>query len=118
MTVEERIQKRLLRRKLLLLHIGLTILMTLATVWAVEIFNLPSKVEDAVIPVLVLLMLAHALWSKYQDTSYRIIQEEMQRGDLSAHYEKPKHHIVIDDDGELTEIMDDEAPHVKQKRIE
>lgn len=118
MTVEERIQKRLLRRKLFSLHAGLTILVALATVWAVDVFNLPDKTQEIIIPAAVLLLIAHGLWSKYQDGVERIIREEMQRGEPGDFYEKPKHHMAIDDDGELTEIVDDEAPREKHKRIE
>lgn len=117
--LQDRIDKRLRRRKLLSLHVGLTILIALATVWAVEVFNLPSKAEDIVIPAAVLLLIAHVLWSKYQDAANTIIQQETLREQQMDAYEKPKHHMAVDDDGELTEVIYDENDlEEKSKRSE
>jgi hypothetical protein len=117
--LQDRIERRLQRRKLLTLHVGLTILVALTVVWAVDVFNLPSKTQDVIIPAAVLLLIAHLLWTKYQDSGEAIIRQEIQREQQGDLYEKPKHRMAIDDDGELTEIVyDQDAWEEKPKRAE
>jgi len=107
-SLNNRIEKRLRRRRFFFLHAGFTVLLTLAVLWAVDVFNLPPKTQDIVIPAAVLLLIAHLLWSKYQDTNDAIIQQELRRERQYQQMEKPKRHLMVSDDGELSEVVEDD----------
>lgn len=106
--IEHRVEKRLRRRKHLFIHLALTLLFVLAATWFVDLFGAPRQIEDVVIPAAVLLFVARALWYIYQESGSFIIQQETERERYAEQAEKPKHHLAIGEDGELTEIAYDE----------
>jgi hypothetical protein len=103
---EKRIQNRLKRVKRLFVHLALTLMIVLGIIYAVDQLGISARIEDDMIPIVVLLFIAHALWVMYQEAENFITQQETQRAD--APEEKPKHYLALDDDGELTEIIEDE----------
>jgi len=115
----ERIEKRLSRMKRLFIHLALTIFFALAVMWSVNQLSAPARLEDDLIPVAVLAFIAHALWVTFCEAKYFIISQEMQR-EQHTDVEKPKrgNHLVIDDDGELTEVLDEDTWKQKLKREE
>lgn len=107
---QKRIQKRLNRMERLFTHLAVTLVITLGIVYGVEYLGIPAQTEDAIIPIVVLLFIAHALWVMSSEAKHFIIQQET--GQASSSYnnedeEKPKRLLALDDDGELTEIIDD-----------
>jgi hypothetical protein len=78
---------------------------------------------EFLIPVVVLVYIAHALWIGYQGASSFIVQQaierERRRTDAET-AEKPKrgNRLILDDDGELVEVPDEalEQPAEKSKR--
>jgi hypothetical protein len=120
--VHERIRKRLNRLKRFVAHLVLTVVVCLALTLAIEQSWLPRSTEG-VIPLLVLLYIAHALWIGYREASNFIVQQEIERErrrtDAEA-AEKPKRgsRLALDDDGELVEMPDEETeqPAEKSKR--
>jgi hypothetical protein len=112
----DRLRKRLNRMRRVFIHLVLTLIIALSITWSVEQMNAPRSIENLV-PVAVLLFIAHALWVTYQESSAFIVHQEMQRTgydeDMS---EKPKRGaFTIDDEGELVEIVDDAAQDEKLK---
>jgi len=103
------------RMKRLFIHLALTLVITLGIIYSVDNLGLPARVEDDIIPIVVLLFIAHALWLVYQEARYSIIQQEMQRSAGDDEAEKPKHQLEISDDGELVEVFFDDAEPEKVK---
>jgi hypothetical protein len=120
--VRQRIQKRLRRLRLFVAHLVLTVIVSLGLTLATERAWLPKSL-DGLIPIVVLVYLAHALWIGYQGVSGFIVQQEMEREQRRADAEaaeKPKRgsSLILDDDGELMEVPDEvvEQPAQKSKR--
>jgi hypothetical protein len=120
--VRERVRKRLTRLKLFAAHLVLTVAVCLTLTLAIDQAWLPKSVEG-LIPIVVLVYIAHALWIGYQEASNFIVQQEIERerrrADAEA-AEKPKrgNRLILDDDGELLEAPDEatEQPAEKSKR--
>jgi hypothetical protein len=108
-STQQRIQQRLNRMRRLFAHLVLTLLIVLGIIYSVDHLGIPPQTEDDLIPIVVLLFIAHALWVGYQEAGQFITQQETQRGDSYDELdEKPKHHLGVGDDGELTEVISDE----------
>jgi Co/Zn/Cd efflux system component len=109
MAASKRLQSRLKRVKGLFVHLVLTLVLTLGIIYGVDHLGLAARTEDDVIPILVLLLIAHALWVVYQEAVHAITQQEMQNAGLDdVMEEKLKRRLGVGDDGELTEIIYDE----------
>ncbi len=106
--VQERVTRRLNRYKRLLAHLLITLVLVAILSWANFQVNI-------LVPAVVLLFIAHALWvAVYQEAKETIIHQEMERARQSApaaFAEKPKReqHFSLKSDGELVEITDEEA---------
>ncbi len=107
---QKRIQQRLNRMKRLFAHLALTLIITLSIVYGVDQQIIPARSEDDFIPVLVLLLIVHALWVMYQEAGHFIVQQETQRQTDDDEEEKPKHQLEVGDDGELVEVYYDDEP--------
>jgi hypothetical protein len=112
----ERIEKRLNQVKRLFTHLVLTIVFALGMMWAVSQLDAPKRLEDDLIPIAVLAFIAHALWVMYGAAKQFIIDQEIGREERTD-MEKPKRnsHLVVDNDGELLEVLDDTAWDEKPK---
>jgi hypothetical protein len=128
-TPSERANRRLRRLRLLFVHLVLTIILALGLTYlsnlepfSLSIFggevHIPGA-ADSVIPVVVLLFVAHALWFVYREARNFIVRDEMPRQETVLQ-EKPKReqHFVLDDDGELVEVPVEDEAHEKQTRAE
>ena len=105
---EKHMQSRLNRVKRLFAHLALTLVIVLGIIYSVDHLGVPARIENDLIPIFVLVFIAHALWVVYQEAVHTITRQEMQHeADYSA--EKPKRHLALDDDGELTEIIYDDG---------
>jgi hypothetical protein len=115
--VLERVEKRLNGIRRLFVHLILTVVIALGLTWAVDQLGVPRKAED-IIPLAVLLFIAHALWVMYTEMRYRIVQEELSRAQESDANldDKPKRggSFALDDDGELVELIYEEDSEGEQ----
>jgi hypothetical protein len=101
------------------MHLALTILIVMLITWSVDLVGMPRQVEDMVIPAVILLFVARALWFVYQESGSTILEQETERERYNDLDEKPKRRLAVGDDGELTEIVyDEDAWEEKPKRAE
>ncbi len=117
--VRERIQKPLRRLRFFFAHLVLTVVVALALTLAIEQGWLPKSVEF-LIPTVVLVYLAHALWIGYQGASSFIVQQAIEREQRRADAEtaeKPKrgNRLILDGDGELVEVPDEAVEQSAEK---
>ncbi len=120
--IRERAAKRLSRFRRLIVHLGLTVVIALGLTFAIDQFRLPRVVE-VVIPLAVLLFIAHAFWLMYVAARDRITEQEFERerqrraDRARAAVSKPKRaqHFSLSDDGELVQV-DDSPEYEKTKR--
>lgn len=113
----DRINQRLLRLKRLFVHLVLTVVLALSLTYTSN--PAIQSASDTLIPVIVLLFIAHAFKVMYREAEHFIVQQEMAAQDAELE-EKPKRggRLVLDDDGELVEIFSDDEPEEKPKRAE
>jgi low temperature requirement protein LtrA len=107
--VQERIEKRLNRFRRFFGHLVLTVIIALGTTKLVEDLGAPRQWEN-IIPVAVMIFIAHALWLMYREVKQMIIQQELQREQQTdlVWSDKPKRYYVAEDDGELVEVTAEE----------
>jgi hypothetical protein len=112
--IQDRVEKRLRRRNHLFIHLALTLLLVIL----IAGLGVSQQIEDTVIPAVVLLFVARALWFVYQESGTAILHQEIEHERYDDMDEKPKHHLAIGDDGELTELPYDGDWQEKPKHAE
>ncbi len=117
-TVHDRVQRRLLKWKRLILHLILTLVIAIGLTMAIEGGGL-SRDFEFLIPAAVLLFIPHALWVSFCELRNVITRQEYERAGVSLDDvdEKPKRggHLLVDDDGELLEMIDFEDKKLKRE---
>jgi hypothetical protein len=113
--LSERVHHRLWRLRRLVIHLVITLILAVSMSLILEQPNAPEVLET-LIPAVVLVFIAHALWFSYQEAQRYIVQQESNREEAGLS-EKPKRGVrmSLSDDGELIELP--EAFDEKPKRM-